>query len=115
MSRITSALWVKAYLRCCNGVLVRGVVRRTGHGQAGAIFIKINHLDGRAVVYGPAPMCLMKSRHRHWAALTGGAPVADEAAETYIEKQIQFDSDIWVVEVEDKAGRHFLEDQVVAL
>jgi malate/lactate dehydrogenase len=34
-------------------------------------------------------------------------------AEAYLARQIKFDSDIWIVEVEDRAGRNFL-DTVVA-
>jgi hypothetical protein len=40
-------------------------------------------------------------------------PASDADAEAYLERQIKFDSDLWIVEVEDRAGRHFL-DTVVA-
>jgi hypothetical protein len=39
------------------------------------------------------------------------APEAD--AEAYLGRQIKFDPDIWIVEVEDRDGRSFL-DTVVA-
>ena len=34
-------------------------------------------------------------------------------AEAYLARQVKFDSDIWIVEVEDRGGRNFL-DTVVA-
>ena len=36
-----------------------------------------------------------------------------QALTRYLARQIEFDPDIWIVEVEDKAGRHFLGDSVV--
>ena len=38
------------------------------------------------------------------------APNAD--AESYLTKQLRFDPDLWIVEVEDREGRNFL-DRVV--
>ena len=39
-------------------------------------------------------------------------PVPEADAEAYLAREIRFDSDIWIVEVEDRAGRHML-DQLV--
>jgi hypothetical protein len=38
------------------------------------------------------------------------APEAD--VEAYLTRQLRFDPDIWIVEVEDRAGRHFLDTLV---
>ena len=40
-------------------------------------------------------------------------PYGMRDAEAYLARQIKFDSDIWIIEVEDRAGRNFL-DTVVA-
>jgi hypothetical protein len=37
-------------------------------------------------------------------------PVNREEADTYLRREADFDPDIWVIEVEDKQGRHFLGD-----
>jgi hypothetical protein len=39
-------------------------------------------------------------------------PASDADVEAALARQIRFDPDIWIVEVEDRAGRHFL-DRVV--
>jgi hypothetical protein len=36
-------------------------------------------------------------------------PAAEEDAEAYLARQIRFDPDMWIIETEDRAGRHFLE------
>ena len=36
-------------------------------------------------------------------------PVAEQKVEERLMKEISFDPDVWVVEIEDRAGRHFLD------
>ena len=36
-------------------------------------------------------------------------PMPEPAVEERLTKEIRFDSDVWIVETEDRAGRHFLE------
>ncbi len=43
----------------------------------------------------------------------GGEPVSASEAARYLERQVDIDPDLWVVEVEDRAGRHFLDDAVI--
>ena len=53
--RLKSSIWVAAYLRRCQTEGVFGAVRRRGAEEAGAVFVKVAHLDGNAMLYGPAP------------------------------------------------------------
>ena len=53
--RIKSEIWVKAYLRSCQGRGVAAVVVRRGDESAGAIYICVNRLDRTVSLYGPAP------------------------------------------------------------
>ena len=39
-------------------------------------------------------------------------PAPDAQAEAYLARQVRFDPDVWIIETEDRAGRHFL-DRVV--
>ena len=114
--RITSELWVKAYVRRVFGAGVPALVVRRGHAEAGAIFIKVNLLDGRTRLYGPAPAGMTGADGgRLWTEALGDEPVAEGDAEAYLGRQAEFDPDFWVVEVEDRDGRHFLEASLIAL
>lgn len=114
--RLKSAIWVSAYLRRCNIEGAFAVLRRHGADEAGAIFIKVSRLDGSAVLYGPAPQTAFAADQisgRLFTAVVGGdAPVPEADIEARLAKEISFDPDLWIVEVEDRAGRHFL-DRVV--
>ena len=114
--RLKSGIWVAAYLRRCNVEGVFAAVRRRGAEEAGAVFILVNRLDGTAVLYGPAPQSAFdEARPADRAFIRGlkNENPTDADAEAYLARQIKFDSDIWIVEVEDRAGRNFL-DAVVA-
>ncbi|MGZ3362389.1 MAG: DUF1491 family protein, partial [Xanthobacteraceae bacterium] len=43
----------------------------------------------------------------------GDQPAPEAKVEERLARELRFDPDVWIVEVEDRAGRHFL-DQIVA-
>ncbi len=114
--RLKSGIWVSAYLRRCGVEGAFAAVRRRGAEEAGAVFILVNRLDGTVTLYGPAPQSLFDDAQpveRMFTAVLGrNAPVAEADAEARIAREIKFDPDVWVIEVEDREGRHFL-DHVV--
>jgi len=114
--RLKSAIWVGAYVRRVFGAGAFVVVRQRGAEEAGAIFIKINRLDGSADLFCPAPQTVFDDAKPSERLFTPGlksqpAPEAD--VEARIARELKFDPDVWVVEVEDREGRNFLDDLVV--
>jgi hypothetical protein len=110
--RLKSGIWVAAYLRRCFIEGAFGAVRRHGADEAGAIFIKVSRLDGTADLYGPAPQSLFENAQpveRAFSPCLKTLPAPDADVEAYLVRQIKFDPDLWIVEIEDRAGRHFLE------
>lgn len=109
--RLKTEIWIKAYVRRCHVAGVFAGVVRHGDDDAGAIFIKINRLDGTAALYGPAPMGLeTDGQDRSFSAHIDRANASERDVDGYLARQVEFDSDLWIVEVEDRAGRHFLDD-----
>src|SRR5436190_21658500 len=109
--RLKSAIWVSAYLRRCATEGSPAVVRRRGADEAGAVFVKIDRLDGSADLFGPAPQSAFDDAHpveRAFTACLKQQPAPNADAEGYLAKQIRFDPDPWIVEVEGRQGRNFV-------
>lgn len=108
--RVTSNLWVAAFLRRCHHEGAYAVVRRRGAAEAGAVFVVLDRLDGTCTLYSPAPQSAFEGpvddRRFSAVALTSEDAAAVDAR---LAREIAFDSDLWVVEVEDRAGRSFLD------
>jgi hypothetical protein len=109
--RLKSSIWVAAYLRRCQIEGVFAAVRKRGAEEAGAVFVKIATLDGNAMLYGPAPQTAYddsRPTERIFAPISSQS-VPETTVEERLAKEIRFDPDVWIVEAEDRAGRHFLD------
>lgn len=105
MTRLTAEFWVQAYLARLRLQEIPAFVVVHGDDTAGAVLVKLNTLDGRAVAFQRS-FDLM-SGARQWVVLSEGEErLVDEA----VAKQRSFDPDLWVIEVEDRAGRHLLDE-----
>lgn len=109
--RLKSAVLVKAVIRRCDIAAVPAAVVRRGDPDAGAVFLKLNR--------GREAGCTVLSQTRTtggeavWMRGTGAAPVPEAEADAYIARQMTYDPDLWVVEIEDREGRHFLDMRIV--
>jgi hypothetical protein len=109
--RLKTAIWVAAYLRRCQSAGIFGAVRRRGAEEAGAVFVKIALMNGTAMLYMPAPQTVYDDSRpidRFFMPMSP-EPIPEPAVEERLAKEIRFDPDIWIVETEDKDGRHFLD------
>ena len=105
MTRLTAEFWVSAYLARLRLADIPVFVVKKGDLTAGAVLIKLNTLDGKAQAFQRS-FDLMTGE-RAWITLSEG----DEASvDQALAKQRSFDPDLWVIEVEDKAGRHLLDE-----
>jgi len=111
MSRLKSSIWVAGYLRRCQSAGVFGAVRRRGAEEAGAVFVKVALMDGTAMLFAPAPQTAYDDSRPVERVFTQSPPqaVEEQAVEARLAKEINFDPDVWIVELEDRAGRHFLD------
>ena len=108
IDRLKSGLYVKALIRRAEVAGAAAFVVRRGAEEAGALFLKIARLDGTCTVLNQA--------RRGDGELVWTKPLGDSAAEAdaakYFEKQMRFDPDLWIVEIEDREGRTFVDEPV---
>lgn len=75
------------------------------------MFVKIALMDGKALLFVPAPQSTYDDSRPIERIFTQSPPqpVEEQIVEARLAKEISFDPDVWIVEVEDKEGRHFLD------
>ncbi len=104
MTRLTADFWVRAYLRRLDGEGITAFIAARGDATAGAVLVVVATLDGAARAYQRS--FDLESGARIWMELVSGSE-ADVAAS--VAAQRRMDPDLWVVEIEDRAGRHLLD------
>ncbi len=109
--RLKTSIWVAAYLRRCQAEGVFGAVRRRGAEEAGAVFVKVALLDGNAMLYVPAPQTVYDDSRpiERFFMPISKEPLSERSVEERLQKELRFDPDAWIVETEDRVGRHFLD------
>jgi hypothetical protein len=113
--RLKSGIWVAAYIRRVQIEGAQAMLRRRGAEEAGAVFIKVSRLDGAAEVFAPAPQTAFdeaRPSDRAFIRALKTEPATEADTEAYLARQMKFDPDIWIVEVEDRSGRSFLDSVV---
>ena len=108
--RLQTALWVQAHVRRSDLQGIAMVVVRKGDAQGGSVLVKLNRRDAGCTV-------LSQSRTPDGELVflrgTGAELVTEEVADAYIARQLRYDSDLWVIEIDDRDGRHPFEERIL--
>jgi hypothetical protein len=107
--RLKAGIFVRAIIRRAEVEGAAAYVVRKGAEEAGAILLRINRLDGTSLVLSQARR---GEGELVWVKPLGDA-ADDESAARYFEKQTRYDPDVWILEIEDRAGRTFVDEPVV--
>lgn len=107
--RLKAGIFVRALIRRAQVSGAQAAVVRMGSEEAGAVIIRVSRLDGT---------CLLLNQARAGdGELVWSRPLGDwtdEArANAWSDKQIKFDPDLWIVEIEDRQGRAFVDEKIV--
>jgi hypothetical protein len=103
-ARLKTELWVQAFLRRCS---VQGhfyAVLQRGNAEAGSLIIVVNHLDGTHSLLTPAPGPTYDDGGERRFENLSPHPLSWEDVKLKLDKAKSFDSDLWIVEVEDRNG-----------
>lgn len=103
MARLQSHVWVSAFIRSEAAAGGNAVLLRRGNAEAGAIFVVQDHLDGTLSVYGPAPQSQADADPGRSFELAHDRVEASQARD-WLERQVRFDPDCWIVETERREG-----------
>lgn len=107
---IVTKLWVDALVRRVNLSGAYSTVERIGDETRGDVLIKTRRPNGDVSLIGRAfspddEMVFQYIRPENHI-------MTEQEASEYLKKRISYDADIWIIEIEDKEGRHFLEEKV---
>jgi hypothetical protein len=108
MSHLKAKIWVDALIRRAELGLASIYVIRRGDEDAGAVLVKVVKSRTLADLYLPARD---EAGDRIWTIYQGQS-LPEIEIDTYCGKRIEQDPDLWVVEIEDRAGRNFLTEPV---
>src|SRR5690349_7345430 len=107
--RLKAGIFVRALIRRAEVQGASAYVARKGSEEAGAVYLKLSRLNGTCTILeqirrGEGDLAWMKPI---------GEAVDEERAKIYFDKQIRFDPDLWIVEIEDREGRAFVDELIV--
>ena len=105
---LATDLWVSALIRRAEMGGAFAVVARKGDVRAGAVIVKVlNTGERRARLYAEATRM---DGQQVW--MQPARAEEERELDSYIERAVRIDPDLWVVEIEDRQGRHFLTEPV---
>lgn len=103
--RLTAGFWVAAYLARLHLAGIPAFVVRRGDDTAGAVMVKQSPLNGTASLHQRQFDPLADSRR--WIEVARGLEPEIDAR---LGRERARDPDLWVIEVEDRAGRTLLDE-----
>ena len=107
--QLKADFWTAALIRRAESAGAFAAVVKRGDKDAGACLVKVRWLNGQAVLYRPIRNM---SGERVW--LPKG-PAQERDIDEYMNGRVDDDPDLWIVEIEDRQGRHFLTEPVEAV
>jgi hypothetical protein len=109
-ARLRTDFWIAALRRRAEAAGAFVSIARKGAEEAGAIFVLVDRLDGSFDLYTPAPQSMFDEGTRadrlFSRVISGGSESATDAR---MQQETRFDPDLWLVAIEDREGRAFVE------
>ncbi len=92
--RVKAKLWVQMALRMGDIDNRPGAILRRGDADAGGVLVVLRGRDGLSVL----SQVRAGDGQTAWMRATGPASVDQDTVDAYIERQVQRDPDLWVLE-----------------
>jgi hypothetical protein len=107
--RLRTDFWIAALRRRAEAAGAYISIARRGAEEAGAIFIQVDRRDGCYDLYGPAPQSVFTDGVTDRLFTLLARKVPEHTTRARIEEEVNFDPDLWLVDIEDREGRAFIE------
>lgn len=105
---LSADIWVGALLRRVEQAGSSAYIARRGDRNFGSVLLKVVNMRTRdAYVLREA----QKGDETVW--MRPVETLSETDLDAYIARQVTYDPDVWVVEIEDAEGKHFLTEKVV--
>jgi hypothetical protein len=108
MIELKAKFWVDALVRRAETGFASAYVIRRGDEDAGTVLVKVVAADRLARLFVPARD---QNGTRVWQ-LYRKTPIPEPEADDYCRRRTENDPDVWIIEIEDRQGRHFLTEPV---
>ena len=106
--RLSTDIWLGALIRRAEIGGAYAMVVRKGDARAGTVLVKV--VNRRAFVFSLYTQTGDADGARLWMQPVASENEAD--LDAYIDRAARIDPDLWVVEIDDVQGRHFLTEAV---
>ena len=107
--RLRTDIWVSALIRQAENAGALVTVAKKGAVEAGTVFLIIDGGEGTSDLYGPAPQSVFdtdRPADRVFVRLAAAVTLPD--LETRLSSERRFDPDLWIVEIQDRQRRPFV-------
>lgn len=106
---LRARFWVDALRWRAESAGASVYVAHRGDPDAGVVLVKLLLPQREAQLYVPVRDF---EGARQWSRPLGAEPVPEQDAEAYVRRRLDQDPDLWVIEIDDPHGRHFLNEPV---
>lgn len=107
--RLPTELWVTAHIRQCAAKGIPVYVMRKGALASGTVIVRISMAEkGNRLLTQARDL----DGKMGWMDPFEGENIDEARASQYIERAVQRDPDLWVIEVEDRSGANPFEGKV---
>jgi len=108
--RLPTKVWVDALMRRAQVAGASAFVLQRGEESRGDVLIKVADLSGQAHAF--VPRTSMEGTRIFVDLIAQGVGPEEADVDAYVARARDRDRDLWIIEIEDREGRHFLTEPV---
>jgi hypothetical protein len=109
--RLPTELWVQAQLRRFSAAGVGAYLVRRGDTERGTVLVRLVGREGTRILTQVRDL----DGKLAWMAVKEGAVLSNPDADAYVDRAVDRDSDLWVIEIETRDGENPFDREVVGL